>query len=247
MSDTRPAHAGLLSVSINGNQVPVTIVRSTRRRRSVSFSVAGGGVLVRSPQRTPLRFIRDALELRADWLARQLAAQDRRPEIEDGAELPFLGGRLHLQVRVSPNRRRSSARRENDVLEVVVPARLGEEELRGVLVRHVSNWYRTEAARIVPPLVECLATMTGLRPSRVLIRTQRSRWGSCAADGTVRLSWRLVMLPQSLIEDVVLHELVHLSHRNHAAGFWADLEQLAPGARQRARQLRSAARALPQI
>ncbi len=247
MTNRRPVQTGLLSFSIDGKQVPVTIVRSNRRRRTVSFSVADGGVLVRSPQGTSVAFIRTALELRSDWLSRQLVAQEDRPEIEDGSSIPWLGERLRLQVHADPTRRRSSLHRRDGVLDAVVPESLRESERPAVLARLAASWYRAEAARLLPPLVERLVTATGLRPTRVLIRTQRSRWGSCAADGTIRLSWRLVMLPQEMVEDVVLHELVHLRHRNHGAGFWAALELLRPGAKQRARELRRASRALPEF
>ena len=54
----------------------------------------------------------------------------------------------------------------------------------------------------------------------VLIRDQRWRWGSCAPDGTLRFNWRAVMLKPALIEYLVVHELAHLTHRNHSKDFW---------------------------
>lgn len=247
MTKRRPADAGLLSLVIDGAPVPVTIVRSSRRTRTVSFSVGGGGIVVRSPEGTPVAFIRNALELRSEWIGRQLAAQQRRPAIEDGGELPYLGGSLRLSVRPVATRRRCTVRRADDVLEVTLPESLEGTAIADVLSGTVAAWYRSEGARFLPGVADHLIRATGLQPAGVLVCTQRSRWGSCAADGTIRLSWRLMMLPEPLVEDVVLHELTHLQHKHHGPAFWAALEKLAPGARQRARELRRMSRALPRL
>ena len=74
--------------------------------------------------------------------------------------------------------------------------------------------------------------------SSILIRDQRQRWGSCAPDGTLRFNWRAMMLKQSLIEYVVVHELAHLTHRNHSADYWNLVSHVMPDAQQRRRSLR---------
>ncbi len=81
--------------------------------------------------------------------------------------------------------------------------------------------------------------------SRILIRDQRQRWGSCAPDGTLRFNWRAMMLGAALIEYIVVHELAHLTHRNHSTDFW-DLVAAALPHSQRSRQLlREAGPTLP--
>lgn len=247
MTKRRPADAGLLSLVIDGATVPVTIVRSSRRTRTVSFSVGGGRIVVRSPERTPVAFIRSALELRSEWIGRQLVTQQRRPTIEDGGEVPYLGGSLRIRVHPVAARRRCTVRRDGEALDVALPEGLEAAAFADALSGAVAAWYRAEAGRLLPGVAERLIRATGLESSRVLVVTQRSRWGSCSADGTIRLSWRLVMLPERLVEDVVLHELTHLRHKHHGPAFWAALELLAPGARQRARELRGISRALPQL
>ena len=81
--------------------------------------------------------------------------------------------------------------------------------------------------------------------SRVLVRDQRQRWGSCAPDGTLRFNWRATMLPPALIEYVVVHELAHLTHRNHSTDFWGLVSEAMPDAQQRRQRLREAGRTLP--
>lgn len=68
------------------------------------------------------------------------------------------------------------------------------------------------------------------RISRITIRNQRSRWGSCNQKGAISLNIKLMRLPQQLRDYVILHELMHLLHPHHGPSFWAALEECMPGA-----------------
>jgi predicted metal-dependent hydrolase len=82
------------------------------------------------------------------------------------------------------------------------------------------------------------AERMGCAPGPVLVRDQKRIWGSCARDGTIRLNWRLVLLPADLIDYVVVHELTHLTVRNHQPEFWAAVATVLPDYKQRRSRLR---------
>ena len=79
----------------------------------------------------------------------------------------------------------------------------------------------------------------------MLIRDQRRRWGSCASDGTLRFSWRGMMLEPALIEYIVVHELAHLTVKNHSPDFWKLVTSAMPDVQQRRKRLREVSRTLP--
>ena len=62
----------------------------------------------------------------------------------------------------------------------------------------------------------------------VRVGDYRSRWGSCAPDGTLAFSWRLVMAPDWVLDYVVAHEVAHLAHMDHSPAFWAVVARLVP-------------------
>jgi len=64
--------------------------------------------------------------------------------------------------------------------------------------------------------------------TRVSVRDQRSRWGSCTAAGAISLNWRLVLTPESVRDYIIYHELMHLREMNHSPRFWACVEEVFP-------------------
>jgi predicted metal-dependent hydrolase len=67
------------------------------------------------------------------------------------------------------------------------------------------------------------------RAHSVRLSNARSEWGSCNANGEIRLNWRLVQLPPPLAEYVVAHEVAHIVELNHSRRFWDVVESLLPG------------------
>jgi predicted metal-dependent hydrolase len=84
-----------------------------------------------------------------------------------------------------------------------------------------------------------LAAQTRAPVILVTVRNQRSRWGSCSARGTISLNWRLLQVPESVRDYVILHELAHLREMNHSNRFWTRVEEICPGWREAERWLKA--------
>jgi hypothetical protein len=79
---------------------------------------------------------------------------------------------------------------------------------------------RAQAAEQLPGRLLELANVHGLQVSRVSIRNQRTRWGSCGRDGHICLNWRLVAMPDWVRDYVIIHELMHLKRLDHSPAYW---------------------------
>jgi predicted metal-dependent hydrolase len=80
----------------------------------------------------------------------------------------------------------------------------------------------------LPPRLHELAKRHGVSVARVSIRNQRWRWGSCSRQGHICLNWRLVVLPPSVRDYVIIHELMHLKRMDHSPRFWKLVAKACP-------------------
>ena len=108
------------------------------------------------------------------------------------------------------------------------------DDLRASLTRAM----RAAAARELPTELLEVAAQHGLTVRRVVVRDQRSRWGSCSRSGTIALNYRLIQMPPSVRRYILVHELAHLLHADHSRRFWKRVESMDPGFRESERWLR---------
>ena len=87
---------------------------------------------------------------------------------------------------------------------------------------------RDRATRELPPRLLELAAVHGLTVTRVSVRDQKWRWGSCARNGHICLNWRLVRMPDWVRDYVMIHELMHLKRMDHSRKFWALVARACP-------------------
>jgi predicted metal-dependent hydrolase len=216
-------------------------IRESRRRRTLGLELrADGSVHVAVPRGVRLGDVRRFVESRRDWLNRKRAllaeAQARRVPLETGTRLPYLGTELTLSVEPRPTAR-AGCRREQGVLRV----RAAHDRSAP---RVIEAWYRRQALRHAGERVAYFSPLVGRAPRRLAIRAQRTRWGSCSSRGTVTLNWRLLQMPATVFDYVVVHELCHLVVANHSSRFWAEVERVLPDYRERRATLRRLGRCL---
>ncbi len=89
------------------------------------------------------------------------------------------------------------------------------------LPRRLTDWLKKQARADLARQVEIHADTLGVKPGKISLRDTRSRWGSCAANGALSFSWRLVLAPPHVLDYVAAHEVAHMQEMNHSPAFWA--------------------------
>jgi predicted metal-dependent hydrolase len=222
--------------------IPYRIRRSDRARRA-RILVDGDGIEVVVPQRFPLRDVEPFVEEKRAWIERTLERM-RATEAEvvparlaDGGEVPYLGERLGLAVRIEHRRVREHVARRGHELRVTLPP--------GTTVRDaLERWYRRRARAEVGPRLDAACARWGSSYAKLQIRGQRTRWASCSSTGAMSFNWRLLLAPPPVLDYVVEHEVVHLDVLDHSQRFWILLSERVPDWREHERWLRSHGHAL---
>jgi predicted metal-dependent hydrolase len=111
----------------------------------------------------------------------------------------------------------------------------------------VERWLRVQARRAIAARVAVRAGEMNVRPGRLAIRDQTTRWASASRSGNLSFNWRLVLAPPEVLDAIVVHELAHLRVVGHTPAFWDIVERYAPQTpsarpwlRAHARELRAA-------
>ena len=98
---------------------------------------------------------------------------------------------------------------------------------------------RKRAAKELPPQLVSLAAAHDITVTRISVRNQRSRWGSCSSTGSITLNWRLILVPDHVRNYVMIHELMHRRELNHSTRFWRHVATACPDYRESKRWLLS--------
>jgi len=203
-----PRKSGVLQVG--AEQFPITIARHRRARRYILRMTAAGGLRLTVPRGASIDAGLAFAKKQGPWIARERC---RRAEAvapwTDGTLVWFRGEQVPLVVGSS------------SVSWATEIAPLGESP--NAVRDAVETYLLRLAAAELPPRCQDLAAKHGLTISRVTIRNQRTRWGSCSTRGVISLNWRLVQMPPDVADYVILHELMHLKQPNHSRRFWREV------------------------
>ena len=123
-----------------------------------------------------------------------------------------------------------SAKLQNSIVTMFIPSNFDFQKTQNQsIIKNVLKHFLTnEAKRILPEKVNFFAKKYNFKFSEVKITSARSRWGSCNNKKRIALSCFLLLLPENLIDMVILHELCHTEQMNHGTKFYARLRTILP-------------------
>lgn len=219
----------------------VNIRINSRARHLILRIQPDGTLLVTVPPKTPELKIREFLDLYRPKVKERLQQLKQQsggvPHIDwnfriDASFFRFqleCGGENAFQLRY----------KEND-FTLLCPPRTDfqQAELQTWIRKVIEEAMRRRAKSILPMRIEQLSARTGLSYHSLKINTSKGRWGSCSTRRDINLSCSLMLLPEHLIDYVILHELCHTVEMNHSPRFWALLDRFTGNAHALRHELR---------
>lgn len=195
---------------------PIEVVRHPRARRmKLSVDNATGQVRLTLPPRAAVGEALRWAEQQQEWIARALERRTAPVPFAPGATILYLGEDVGLGW--------DSGFPRTPLLDdgqlIAGGPREGYE-------RRIERWLRKTALDTLSAETAEYAERAGVTVARVAIGDPKGRWGSCAASGVIRYSWRLILAPPAVRRATVAHEVAHRVHMNHSPAFHAVVREL---------------------
>lgn len=204
-----------------------TLHRSLRRKRSVALNVkADGSLHVLAPMRTSVKWIESFIAARQRWIQKRrdevkIADQVKKMPLAHGSEVFFLGEKYMIQLHLfqdSPSCEKGKG--TNDQGRFIPLAVHAESQSAEDIDLALRLWYKKQARLYFQERATYWAKIMRLVPKRIMVAAPKRQWGSCSADNVIRLNWRLMIMPKEIVDYVIVHELAHITHKNHGERFW---------------------------
>lgn len=242
----RVSQKNIQTQTLKFGQHSVEIERRAFRRKVSLIIKADQRIVVKSGLTVSDQFILKFLNEKKNWIEKSLQKmsmqvrqlQEKFPlkKLKQGEIFPFLGNDLNLRFVPTPLRKPFFSRHEN-YLNLHLPMSVWAQGANQVLTSEadlqvylleLQKFYLIEAEKLIPERIKIWAEKMQLYPSKITLRNQKSRWGSCSSRGSISINWRLMAAPLEILDYVLVHELSHLQYMNHSKKFWDLVEAHYP-------------------
>lgn len=224
-----------MKLALSEERDPIEFEVIYSRRKTIAIKIdSAGNIKVCAPQGTSRGTIAKTVSGKAAWIIKHLQkiqfdqAQALPRKYTDGELFMYLGREYPLQLDID---------QEYGLIEIIlaegrflVKTPAGD---KGIIKSSLEAWYRHVAAGYIKGRLDHYQSLLHVSPSRIAIRNQKTRWGSCSNKGSLNFNWRLMMAPAEVVDYVVVHELCHLVHPNHSKNFWNQVSAVLPDYRVR--------------
>lgn len=171
------------------------------------------------PRRTNIDHALDFARAHREWINTRVEALAEPIPFEDGQIIPIYGRRVRIDVYYDETLRTTGILLKENRLIV----HTNKEDPSGRIARFLKDYAR----EVLEDLAREKAAAINRTIRSVSVKDTKSRWGSCADDGRLSFSWRLIFAPFEALDYVVAHEVAHLVHMDHSPRFWAKCEELS--------------------
>jgi predicted metal-dependent hydrolase len=199
----------------------------TKRKKTIGIKIIGRhAVVVHSPRGLSRSRVESLIKKKGEWILRHSA---RENFLEEG--ILYLGAPLKL-MHVTERSHGAPQRAYVKGNALFISGSAGNPR------ESIIAFLKSEAHKIVEERVRLFSVKMDVRPLKVLIKNNRSIWGSCTSKKTLNFSYRIVMAPLEIIDYVVVHELAHLVIMNHSRQFWELVARYVPEVQKKRKWLR---------
>ena len=210
------------------------------KRRTIAVEVKNGEVFLRVPfeyigNAVLMRRAETFLNSKEKWIAKKLNEFDKSafeilPGFAEGKEIYLFGYKINK--RFDSNYKKITF----ECGTLIIPIKYANDLNK--YNEALKKWYKVFAYSELSERLKDLSQRLKKSYSDFALSSAKGKWGSCSSSKKIMLCWRLILLPDELIEYVIVHELCHTDNMSHSKAFWREVERYIPDYKERRKLLK---------
>ncbi len=180
-----------------------------------SFSVS-------APILTPDIFIKKFIQKNQKWILKHALLSTTFLPLNSLDHLSILGKVYQITFRQSQNNSIVISSQEPQI--TVLTTSLSQTHLKLLFQKRLKILAKT----LITHQINQFHQQIKFNYNRISVRNQRSRFGSCSSKGNLNFNWQIIFFPPDKFQHIILHELIHLSIKNHSKNYWQTLARYDP-------------------
>lgn len=227
-----------MTLSIGHTEIPYRVEKTRGRGISLRFRDQDDALIIRTPTGKLDSQTMNFVEQKHAWILknyqRKHASGEKRRLFQDQirqGSIPYMGKPVKIVFEQGKQRRVRLA--EGNIHLVLRP-----EDPEHLRLPYLYAGMRALAKDHLTQRTRDLARQTDSRVNQIRVKDQKSKWGSCSGKSNINLNWHLILLNPSLIDYVIIHELMHLREMNHSKRFWGWVEHFYPNYKEAEHELK---------
>lgn len=195
----------------------------SKRAKNISMRLdANGNLLITTPRFTPKLLIKHFISNNQEWIKQQQSKYSNKQQ-KNNQQIDIFG-QSYQKVIINDPKQILGVFAKNGQLLINSVKPLTNKSIE----QKIDNFLKTTARKYLVVRIKQLAEKMQLSFTKITLREQTTRWGSCSNKGNLSFNWRLVHFSPEIIDYVIIHELSHLKHLNHSRQFWQLVAQYDP-------------------
>ena len=194
----------------------IKVIRSSKRRKSISLNVNKGTAVVHCPIFTSEKYLKSIINKKKIWIEKKIREQINQKKIilKSGTYFPLFGSKKKLIINFSY---------KNEIVKKDNRINIRCDNLDAVK-KIFEIWLKEKSKKILTWRTKNISKKINISFKTLHLKGYRSRWGCCKNGSQIFLNWKLIMLPKNVIDYVIIHELCHIKEPNHSKSFWLLVE-----------------------
>jgi predicted metal-dependent hydrolase len=211
---------------VGGRRIDYRVVHSPAAQK-LRVRVGPNGIDVVKPKARSADEILTFLTRNANWLVRQIERAEKLDNVRRSdqlrvGEIIYRGEPAKIQIETLA---KPASRSTVHIIGGNIVIRRGRASLTPI-ARTLELWLRRQARNKIEEHLSAITARLRLKPHRIYVMGQRTKWGNCSPKQNLSFNWRLILAPDFVLRYLVTHEAVHLAIPDHSAKFWLTVQSL---------------------